>query len=322
MDFDDVLQDLSPSAQLEEAYFDIVLSSVDLRIGVQKFAWGKLDGMQPNDVLNPERFDDPVLEDEDDRKVGVPAVAATLFLPDLPGAGRFVPEGLRLTTVWAPIAMPFSFPDIDERWYPPLARIPRQSLQDGLEVDNLTTFRNAPLPERDLNNGAGAGRLAGFFHGLDFALYFYDGNDSSAGFGVDATGFATFEPLKPGCSTFPSAGPECFDVRSEIEIFPRFQRVRLYGADAAYNLFGVTLRAEGAYVKDRLYPKSIREVVTNQEVDTVGFVLNPGEEQSVDVSVDPVMARRDGIEWGFGGDYFFGTTFFLSARNDPDGRPR
>ena len=42
-DFGHVRQDLSPSLEIGEAYLDFYSSLLDLRLGLQKFAWGRLD---------------------------------------------------------------------------------------------------------------------------------------------------------------------------------------------------------------------------------------------------------------------------------------
>ena len=310
-DLDRTLQDLSPSLELEEATLDFFFADADVRAGVQKFAWGKLDALQPNDLLNPESFHDPVLEDENDRKVGIPALSGTYYLPSL--SGRIVPESLRFTAVWAPIVTPFHFPDEDERWYPPLARVPPESEVDGFTVRNEFRVRNGDLPSRNPVHGGGAARLAGYFQGADFSLYYFDGVDTQPALDADARGFVRFDPTNPGCVPFQ---PACFDVRSEVDVFPVFERIRAIGADAAYAVFGATLRAEAAWVMDRLYPKTIRDVVASQEFAPVDqLLLLTGEEQEVEVTLEPANVRRDAIEWGFGGDTLWDGTFVLVQVN-------
>jgi hypothetical protein len=315
--FDDTLQDISPSFEGDEAYFDFYFPRLDARIGLQKFAWGKLDGIQPNDLLNPEKFYDPLLQDEDDRKVGVPAFAPTVYLPPIPSS--WAPTDLRLTAVWVPVVIPFHFPDQDERWYPPIARVPAETESMGFTVHNRSRILNGNLPARtNLKNGAGAARLAGLFQGADFALYYYDGFDTSPAFDIDPRAFVRYRLEQVGCVPDPQTRPECFDVRSEIDLFPVFRRIRSAGADLAYNFLGATIRAEGAFIQDRLYPRSIRDIVASQEVDqgSIDLVtLLTGQEQEVGITLAPVNARRDAVEWGFGGDYLYRETFILLQVN-------
>jgi hypothetical protein len=307
----DVRQDRSPSLELEEAWIETAVPRGELRAGLQKFAWGKLDGIQPNDLLDPEAYGDPILEEEHRRKIGVPALSLSLVSPRGP-AGLF-PEGVELTGVWVPVPAAWRFPDQDERWYPPLARPPARSRVDGFVVDNRATFRNRKTPARGLRDGAGAARLAGSAGGVDFAAYYFDGLDPSPALDAKARGFVRFDPTRPGCIPLQ---PSCFDVRSEIDVFPVFQRIRAAGADLAYNAFGVTFRAEAAWVKNRLFAKAIREVIASQRIGPVDPVrLLSGEEQEVRVDLAPVNVRREAIEWGAGADTVWWETFFLLQVN-------
>src|SRR5262249_8039795 len=55
----DTFQNVDPSLELDDFYLDFRGESVDVRLGKQKFSWGRLDGIQPNDLLNPRCYDDP-----------------------------------------------------------------------------------------------------------------------------------------------------------------------------------------------------------------------------------------------------------------------
>lgn len=302
-DFQHVRQDISPSLELGEAYLDFYSPRIELRVGLQKFAWGKLDTLQPNDLLNPQKYYDPFLEDENDRKIGLPAVAPTI---DLPSGKPWLPTEMRLTLVWAPIYVPYYFPDQDERWYPPIARVPAESSVMGFTVENRSRFRNASLPSRTPEHGTYAARFAGLLGGADFAVYYFEGFDPAPALDASARGFVRFDPLSA----------QLFDVRSQIDVFPEFDRIRSAGADLAYKLLGATLRAEGAYVFDRPYPRSIRDVVASERIGTIDLAaLLGGREQEVSVTLNRVNVRRDGVEWGAGGDVFVGDTFVLAQVN-------
>src|SRR5215475_7479839 len=47
VNFDDTFQNISPSLEFEEGYVDLFLPHVDVRIGKQKIAWGRLDTFHP-----------------------------------------------------------------------------------------------------------------------------------------------------------------------------------------------------------------------------------------------------------------------------------
>jgi hypothetical protein len=301
-DFQHARQDVSPSLEIGEAYFeDDAASWLDLRVGLQKFAWGKLDTVQPNDLLNPLKYYDPLLEEENDRKVGVPAIAPTLLLPSIGAL-----SDLGLTLVWAPIFVPYLFPDQDERWYPPLARAPPQSQVMGVTVDNETRFRNAPLPSHTLEHGTYAARLAGRVGAADFALYYFEGYDPAPALNATSRGFVRSDP----------ESPQGLDARSQVDVFPEFDRIHAAGADAAFHVFGATLRVEGAYLFDRPYPHNLRDIIAGEQIGAVDPVrLQSGEEQEVPVTLAPVNVRLDSVEWGAGGDTFIGDTFVLLQAN-------
>ena len=57
-------------------------------------------------------------------------------------------------------------------------------------------------------------------------------------------------------------------MRSEIDVFPTYDRIRAFGADVATTLLGATVRAEGAYVFGRLYPRAVRDIVDDYAART------------------------------------------------------
>src|SRR5205809_909202 len=113
--FDHEFQNRTPSLEASEAWADVHLKRADLRLGIQKFAWGKLDGVPPTDVVNPRDYHDPLVEDFEERKIGIPALAGTYYLPDLPRLGL---AELRATLVYVPLAVPPRLALREERWFP------------------------------------------------------------------------------------------------------------------------------------------------------------------------------------------------------------
>ena len=104
--------------EASEAYAELRLDQADVLAGVQKVAWGKLDGLPPTDVVNPRDYHDPLVRDVEEAKIGVPMLQTTWYPPDLPRLGV---SGLRATLVYLPIAVPSRLPLIEERWFPPSA---------------------------------------------------------------------------------------------------------------------------------------------------------------------------------------------------------
>src|SRR5262249_15827903 len=59
------------SGELREAYLDVSVGAVDLRLGKQLIVWGRADRLNPTDNLTPRNFTLLVPED-DDQRLGVP----------------------------------------------------------------------------------------------------------------------------------------------------------------------------------------------------------------------------------------------------------
>ncbi len=302
LNLDDTFQSTDPSLELEEALLDWTSAHLDVRAGLQRFAWGKLDGTQPNDLLNPRRWSDPFLDDEVDRKVAIPALAATLYGPTIPAPVR----DLRLTIVWAPIATAFRFPDSSERWYPPVARVPASTVVNGFTVRNRALLSNDGLPSRSLDHGAVGLRLAALVSGVDVAIYGYDGTDTVPAFQAHARGF-----VRPDLGDLLGRS-----VRSEITIAPDDRRIHTIGADFAFSTHRFTVRGEAAYVSGRLYPRAIRDIVASERIAGIDLVpLVAGQEAPVDVTLADASVARDGFEWGLGADALLGDTFVLAQVN-------
>ena len=77
--------------QLREAYLDINLGPMDLRIGKQIIVWGRTDRINPTDNLSPRDFTLLVPED-DDQRLGTPAVKATYYFKEISLSAYWLPD--------------------------------------------------------------------------------------------------------------------------------------------------------------------------------------------------------------------------------------
>lgn len=320
--WDDVFQDVSPAVDFEEAYVDVFLSALDLRIGKQKVAWGKLDRTQPNDLINPLSYSDPFLQEEEERKIGVPAVQASYFLP----SAAWVPPESRLTAVWVPTHVPYRFPparcDVQgttshcdtERWFPPAALPPTVfHVPAGIPLGNgqVTPAFSVPLNFRVHNDEPAAWRLAdsaigvrysALVHDVDLALYYFHGFDPQPAFRLQALGLA--EP--DATSIFPPG----LKVSGLTTLSPQFQQIDSWGADFAYALDPFTVRGEGAFVRGRPFPQDLRNLITDptQLAKPIAEALHQllGGATSAAVPLpEEGFVIRDSVEWGVGSDYVY-----------------
>jgi hypothetical protein len=299
--FDHEFQNRTPSLEASEAYADVHLQRADLRLGIQKFAWGKLDGVPPTDVVNPRDYHDPLLEDVEERKIGVPALAGTYYLPDLP---RLDLTELRATLVYVPLAVPPRLALRDERWFPAstvppsTVVIPRAIASRALGVP-LPGNLVIPVefgtldhrPPRRLDAGGIAARLAGTWRESDWDLYHYTGPETNPD--------ADLRPEVRLVSTAPLRLRAVSFLRQAHDV------IHMTGADASRALGGFTLRAEAAYFDNRPYLRRssdlVREATSPATVERIARqVLRRGR---APVPIGDLFPTLDAVEWGVGADY-------------------
>jgi hypothetical protein len=298
-----VFQSVSPSVEFESGFADLTLGPVDVRAGLQKFAWGKLDRVQPTDVLTPERYSDPFLLDEDERKIAIPALQASYYLP----RRDWIPEESRLTLIWIPQYVPFRFPLLGERWFPPAATTPKRFPIAGLgtiPVDEVLV--NASPPSFRMDNAGYAARASAFSGGVDYALCYYHGFDRAPAFSLSALAFSD---------------PTLQNLRAETRLAPVFRTIDMVGGDAAYSWNAFTFRGEAAFINGRPFSRDIRDLTTPQQLQPQipGIV----EQLRLGNSPQPValpqsFAVRDAVLWGIGVDYTWNGYLLLVQVNQTD----
>jgi hypothetical protein len=334
--WDNVFQDLSPAVDFEEAYLDLLLPSLDLRIGKQKVAWGKLDRTQPNDLINPLTYTNPFLDEEAERKIGVPALQASYYLP----AATLIPPESRFTAVWVPKYVPYRFSPAScqiedhsthcllERWFPPAAvppttftvpaglfRFPNGSSNPAIPVPLAFRTQNVSPPAWRFNNSEVGLRYSALVHDVDAALYYFHGFDPQPAFNLTAEAFSQ---------------PDLTDLTGLTTLSPRFHQIDSWGGDCAYAFDRFTVRGEGAFVRGRPFARDLRTLISNPEqiADSLKSALCelapqfcglPGPPAGhAAVALPPASVVRDAVEWGIGGDYVYEGYVLLFQINQTD----
>jgi hypothetical protein len=317
--WDDTFQDISPVVDFQEAYLDAHLSAVDLRFGLQKVSWGKLDRSQPNDLINTFNYIDPLMDEEAERKIGVPALQASYYFPE-----SWLPSEGRLTAVWVPQYIPYRFPLADcvvqngvsycdlERWFPPAA-VPTTTFSvpagiipinggfnPAFSVPIGYQVRNTASPALRLDNSEIGVRYSALLHDVDFAVYGYHGFDPQPAFNLMAV--ATGEP-----DPNPANPLHVKNLAAQTTLTPNFEQINSGGADAAYAFDRFTVRAEGAYVNGRPFSRDLRFLVTDPAsiAPQIAAAINALAHGAgvAPVPLPPASVTHDAVEWGLGGDY-------------------
>jgi hypothetical protein len=302
--FGEAFQNNSPALEVRQAFLEWRDGPAEVRAGIQTFAWGKLDGRPPTDVVNPRDWHDPLVVDEffEEQKIGIPALLGTYYLPDVP---RFDLSGLRFALGWIPFAVPPRLPLILERWFPSAIGVPSQvcvssgqlpggggcgphqlPVQVGFATEN-------DVPARTFENGAVAARLSGTWRGADLDLYHYTGQETAPD--------AQLRALVSSRTPFP-------DVRlhAAARLVQDSQVMHMTGGDAALALGDFTVRAEAAWFVNHSYLSSVSDVIaplgspTNPIVRQVAARVAQGK--STNVQLAPLFPALDSVEWGIGAD--------------------
>jgi hypothetical protein len=217
--YDRVYQSNSPYLEFKELFMVHSSGDIDLRAGIQRFAWGRLDEYPPNDLLNPWDYTRFLTKSLEDRKIGVPSLSAVLNKGDW-----------SYETVWVPVFVPYRLPLPDERWAgESLASVVLQS------VPNAEIRPQEPdLPERRIENSSIGVRVKRTGD-IEWALNLFHGYDPRPVFRTTAL------------SIIPQAG----EIIIDPGYVPDFHRIDVIGMDAAAVRGDLSLRSEIALSMNR-----------------------------------------------------------------------
>ena len=323
-------QNRSPSVEVNEAWVELLLPDADLRVGIQKFAWGKLDGPPPTDVLTPRDLHDPLVRDGEESKIGIPALQGRYFAPPISFLHM---TDLRATLVYVPFASPPRLALVKERWFPPsittsglgvperraerlindviqeiIPGAPPIDLDGPLRVPiELRTANNAP--PKSVSAGGIALRLEGTIHEMDWSVSHYTGPETAP----DAALLSIASCRS--CLTALSQGR--LPIRVQTFLKQKHDVLHMTGADWSAVFGGATVRGEVAVFQNRPSLRDtedlIAEALTPAVVSRYGprLVLN-GRSR---IPLGELFPDRDIVEWGIGVDYLINGFFPLLQLN-------
>ena len=216
---------------LGEVWLDYTESFWGLRIGRQKAAWGKADGIDITNVLCPQDMSSFAAMAGDDSKLAVDAI-------------RFSLSGNQFTAdaYWIPFFTPAALP-LDEG--NPLRRflvpqIPSMNTSLTLPV----SFTGLEKPELAIWNGEYGLRVSGYFSAFDLSLYGFYGWDDMPILDCSVTFGAPSDPSNPASAS-----------SNGITVNGQYKRMAMLGADAALPIGETVLRLEAAFFPQRHFQK-------------------------------------------------------------------
>jgi hypothetical protein len=247
--FDRVYQSDSPYLEFKELYVEHSAGVLDVRAGIQRFAWGRLDEYPLNDLLNPWDYTQFLRKSLEDRKIGVPSISGSVNTAD------WITE-----VAWVPVFIPYRLPLPDERW----SGISTASALQ--QVPNAEVNPTEPtLPARTIENSSLAIRLkhAG---DIEWTLNAFHGIDPRPVFRTTALTIL----------------PQGSKIDIDPGYMPDFHKLTVLGIDAATVRGDLSIRMEAAYSYGR-YLNIRRELWGYPSVPVPGInPLNPDIEQKHD----------------------------------------
>jgi hypothetical protein len=283
---------------IREGWVEASGARFDLRAGVGRIVWGRLDEIQPSDVINPIDAARFIFEGRSEARLAVPIVRARWF-----NGEHWTLEG-----VLAPVFKRGTFDSLDER------TSPFNLVNDAIVPALIFGGVRREEPAVTWRNMSGGGRFSATAGRLDVAVAAYRGFE---GFGP-----IQFEPIV-------MVGP--FVIGRFTETFPRFMMV---SADFEVVLGDWEVRGEtAAFVEKYFAGESAPGIVRGRAIDA-GFGVNRGTGiVHVFASVlvhrqwsdeDPLIDRTDvtlvgSLERAFGRDRYMVRVFGATTPADASG---
>lgn len=206
---------------VDELWLDYTESIWGLRIGRQKAAWGKADGIDITNVLCPSDMSSLAAMISDDSKLAVDAIRLSL------SGNQFTADAY-----WIPFFTPASLP-IDEgnslRKFvvPETIEFP---VAPGVNLAFPVTIGGIETPELAIWNGEYGLRVSGYLSAFDLSLYGFYGWDDTPILNYGMTSEA-------------------------IVVNGKYERMAMIGADAALPIGETVLRLETAFFPQRHFQK-------------------------------------------------------------------
>ncbi|MDY6933291.1 MAG: DUF1302 family protein [Spirochaetota bacterium] len=222
---------------IREAYISANIGPAELKIGKMLINWGRVDEINPIDIVNPEDFSEFYTIEKEERGIPILLADGLLYI------GNFT-----LEAVWIPFFEPARMPTTGP--WALKTFIDLQALLTPQQYASLDFSAKENEGKRDILNSETAARFSGLLGSLDFGLVFFYG----------------FNDL-PGLKT------EVDDL-GQPALVVTYRRFHGYGFDFAYSIAGYGFRGEALYRDKVLYPLSVSIVgFTNHTSSDIQSVL-------------------------------------------------
>ena len=290
---------------LGELWLDYTDSFWGVRIGRQKAAWGKADGIDIANVLCPSDMSSLAAMTGDDSKLAVDAIRFSLNGNQFTADAYWIP-------FFTPAALPINEGNSLRKFVIPVSV---DFLVDGGKNISLPVkIGNLENPELGIWNGEYGLKFSGYFSAFDLSLYGFYGWDDTPILDYSIT---YGEPSVPGNPV--TAMPKAFVVSG------KYERMAMIGADAALPIGETVIRLEGAFFPQRHFQKKAEKIMNekvNEAAKSAAEGTSPAEIR-ISEQRNQLFALA-GIDWMPSGwtitaqyycDYVFGELETLERKN-------
>jgi len=292
-----IYQNNSSYIDFNEAYVDIYTGKVDFRLGIQKFAWGRLDEITPTDNLNTADLTEGGTNDQVEQKIGVPAVKMNYYADWFNTELAFIPR-----------YVPYRLPKEGERWFPGVLILPSAIKSSAFgDIPLSTTYKDISLPDFNLSKSEEGIRISKYISGWDVSLSYFRGFDvvPLMASPTDVT-VALTDPI--GLK---------YAVNANVDLEPEIHMMNVFGFDFTTTMGSFTVRGEYAYYNNKYYMRKfdsvMAELLTTQERNTIlaefmkNYVDSLGAASTQTFHLDPnTDIQEDSMKYGLGLDYIHG----------------
>ena len=221
---------------LGELWADYTESFWGVRIGRQKAAWGKADGIDITNVLCPSDMSSLAAMTGDDSKLAVDAIRLSLSGNQFTADAYWIP-------FFTPSALPLSEGNALRKFLVPSTfELPIPAMNTTLILP--VTIGELEKPELALWNGEYGLRVSGYLSAFDLSLYGFYGWDDTPFLDYSVTYGAPADPSNPATA-----------MPNGLTVSGKYERMVMLGADAALPIGETVLRLEGAFFPQRHFQK-------------------------------------------------------------------
>ena len=227
---------------LGELWVDYTESFWGLRIGRQKAAWGKADGIDITNVLYPSDKSSFSAMTGDNGKLAVDAIRLSFNGNSFTADAWWIP-------FFTPTALPLNEGNTLRKFIvPSTVDFPVPGMNTTLQLP--VTINEFEKPALAIWNGEYGLKLSGYFSVLDLSLYGFYGWDDIPLLNYGITFGAPMDPSNPATA-----------LPNGITVNGGYKHMAMVGADAAVPIGPTVLRLETAFFPQRYFQKSAEEIL-------------------------------------------------------------